>query len=150
VSIADGEVLAGDLPLRVPGQVEAFFEVIGRSALAGGRANLPEPMQMTGEPTLWSTFQKAITSKDYRLLGGCPNIRDHQLRREFDSIKAAKKSRALRHHVETTKEENSNPSDSPVFDYSGRLLVARVNEFEIIGWLIPCRRDNTAGANHVC
>lgn len=50
--VSIGEVLAGDLPLRVRGQVEAFFEVIGRSALAGGRANLPEPMQMTGEPTL--------------------------------------------------------------------------------------------------
>jgi hypothetical protein len=31
-------------------------------------------------------------------LGVCPNIRDHQLRREFDSIKAAKRSRTLRHH----------------------------------------------------
>jgi hypothetical protein len=31
-------------------------------------------------------------------LGVCPNIRDHELRREFDSIKAGKRSRTLHQH----------------------------------------------------
>src|SRR6516164_5036859 len=65
----------------------------------------------------WGASMKA-------LLGACPSIRDHRFRREFDSVKAAIRSRIF--HCGYRSEhrfENSIPWDSAICEYSDRLLV---------------------------
>jgi hypothetical protein len=64
----------------------------------------------------WGASMKA-------LLGACPSIRDHRFRREFDSVKAAIRSRIF--HCGYRSEhrfENSIPWDSAICEYSDRLL----------------------------